>query len=673
VDEQGKPLVVYHGTSKAFTKFDWKKSAMGVFWFSSNKKKIEKGESGAASSKEIMPVYLSAKKLAGWDEYDKLTLGQLRDQGYDGIKLDDDYVVFEPNQIKSATKNSGAYSPKSKSIHRSFRAYCPTGEGGGVDNSCGGSSSPSPEPVPKSSLPKAFPAGSEKFRDAVDAVSPNPEAVWDRSKGLAETPPAKVLGEAADEQTSQAGKPLTPEAEKSYTALVDEIGRQYESLTDAGLKVRAWRGQGEPYGDPPGSTKPNSDKMREEVAKTGEFSFFMTEKGFGSGDATPNHPMLRETKYKTADGEPMIANDLFRVVHDMVAHVRGGYSFSTNGEYNGMLTHASTLPESAWPALFAETFGQNAVYEKTGNYAQQNAYASTVGPQVIRSELAKRNRKSSRSAVGKRDSDEPLGYQHIKSRPWLLAEIEKRSSRSVSTDARVAGLMAFAQARNCGTGPGGFQTGNTCAAGKLQDAAEGAAKGAVKGAAIGLGTTWTPVGAAKGAAVGAAVGAVKGLYDNAMRPTRVMKTIEKIGTSKEKVESLVKRLGGSPKSSANTIKGKLTLKVRDKDGKRIFDVTMTAKKLIVAPARESGRLSKSEIASVKTIAKEQAPREIDVIVKEKSPGYVSTLVKAGFKVSADTAGTLVASFVAPFAFGVGGAMAEAAVKTAYGAVTKKRI
>jgi hypothetical protein len=323
------------------------------------------------------------------------------------------------NAEGSAKNKSGDISLKEKAAEfakskPSKRAFCPNGEGNGVTNDC------SPAQTAKS-----FPKGSQNLRDAVDSVSPDPEQVWNRSKGLAETPAPKQMDDIANEQTSNTGVPLTPEAEASYGSLVDEIGRQYEALTAAGLKARAWRGDGEPYGDPPGSTKPNSNKMREEVAKTGEFSFFMTDKGFGTGDATPDHPMLRETKYKTADGEPMIANDLFRVVHDMVAHVRGGYSFSTNGEYNGMLTHASTLPEAAWPALFAETFGQNAVYEKTKNYAPQNAYASKVGPEIIRSELKKRT-KSSRAA--KNDGDEPLGYQHIKSRPALLKSlVEKRA------------------------------------------------------------------------------------------------------------------------------------------------------------------------------------------------------------------------------------------------------
>ena len=50
VDEQGKPLVVYHGTHlEDMQEFDRDYAAQGVFWFSSDRAKIESGESGAAS------------------------------------------------------------------------------------------------------------------------------------------------------------------------------------------------------------------------------------------------------------------------------------------------------------------------------------------------------------------------------------------------------------------------------------------------------------------------------------------------------------------------------------------------------------------------------------------------------------------------------------------------
>lgn len=120
VDGKGKPLVVYHGTDKEIKRFNPKLSAQGVFWFTSDSDKIKRGESGASSSKVIMPVYLSAKKLAGWDEYEKKGLWELKNEGYDGVKLDDDYIVFEPTQIKSATKNKGTFDSTNPKITHSL-------------------------------------------------------------------------------------------------------------------------------------------------------------------------------------------------------------------------------------------------------------------------------------------------------------------------------------------------------------------------------------------------------------------------------------------------------------------------------------------------------------------------------------------------------------------------
>ncbi len=114
-DAQGKPLVAYHGTAQAFDKFDGNKTMDGVFWFTTDKTKLERGEAGAAAAGEIMPVYLSAKNLAGWDQYEKFSIDELIQQGYDGIQLDDDYVIFEPTQIKSV-QNRGTFSSTDPNI-----------------------------------------------------------------------------------------------------------------------------------------------------------------------------------------------------------------------------------------------------------------------------------------------------------------------------------------------------------------------------------------------------------------------------------------------------------------------------------------------------------------------------------------------------------------------------
>lgn len=105
VDDYGNPLLVYHGTNKDFRRFNLKNSRQPIIWFSVDRDKIERGDAGAAGRTRIISAYLSIKKMAGWDEYEKYGLGQLWEMGYDGAKLDDDYFVFNSKQIKIVNQN----------------------------------------------------------------------------------------------------------------------------------------------------------------------------------------------------------------------------------------------------------------------------------------------------------------------------------------------------------------------------------------------------------------------------------------------------------------------------------------------------------------------------------------------------------------------------------------
>ena len=115
VDKDGNPLMVHHGTGSKFSKFSKNKATMGgIIWFTSNKSAIESGEVGAQGNGHIMDLYVSLKNPAGWNEYQKYGLGQLKGLGYDGAILTDpdgnfDGFVFEPNQLKSV-KNKGEWS-----------------------------------------------------------------------------------------------------------------------------------------------------------------------------------------------------------------------------------------------------------------------------------------------------------------------------------------------------------------------------------------------------------------------------------------------------------------------------------------------------------------------------------------------------------------------------------
>ena len=102
---QSKPLTVYHGTNSEFKKFDLNKSTQGIIWFTSNKNKILSNEAGAQGKGFIITAEVTINNPAGWDEYDKLGLGQIKGAGFDGVILKDtdgqfDCFVFSPKQIK---------------------------------------------------------------------------------------------------------------------------------------------------------------------------------------------------------------------------------------------------------------------------------------------------------------------------------------------------------------------------------------------------------------------------------------------------------------------------------------------------------------------------------------------------------------------------------------------
>ncbi len=101
---EGKIITAYHGSRvpiKRFTKKGIKDLSMqGVLWFSEDRDKIVRGDAGIGTPKYLMTVKLTVDNPAGWDEYEKLGLGQIESRGFDSILLDDDWVMFDPKNIK---------------------------------------------------------------------------------------------------------------------------------------------------------------------------------------------------------------------------------------------------------------------------------------------------------------------------------------------------------------------------------------------------------------------------------------------------------------------------------------------------------------------------------------------------------------------------------------------
>ena len=122
VDENGEPLVVYHGGA-VFDTFIPKKTFDGAFYFSPNKNMARDyanevhGENGS----EVKAVYISIQNPTTTIPSSKKQVQELKKQGYDGVIYKgkngvEIIAVFEPNQIKSVY-NRGTFSPESNNIY----------------------------------------------------------------------------------------------------------------------------------------------------------------------------------------------------------------------------------------------------------------------------------------------------------------------------------------------------------------------------------------------------------------------------------------------------------------------------------------------------------------------------------------------------------------------------
>lgn len=89
---------------------------------------------------------------------------------------------------------------------------------------------------------------------------------------------------------------------------------------------------------------------------------------------TSDNPMLRKTGEKIGDHE-LLANDMFRVVHDYFGHLKQGHGFRAAGEDNAWRGHSAMYSDLARPAMTTETRGQNS-WVNYGPHGDKNRTAS---------------------------------------------------------------------------------------------------------------------------------------------------------------------------------------------------------------------------------------------------------------------------------------------------------
>jgi hypothetical protein len=127
VDKNGNPLVVYHGTTVNFSKFDKTK---GKAWFSTSKRTSSSYALHGSPSQEgghVKPLYVSIQNpyIVQDNHQSKMEWvrqgdAALNDKGYDGVILltRGGYTgyPFTPSQIKSAIGNNGQFNPNDDDI-----------------------------------------------------------------------------------------------------------------------------------------------------------------------------------------------------------------------------------------------------------------------------------------------------------------------------------------------------------------------------------------------------------------------------------------------------------------------------------------------------------------------------------------------------------------------------
>jgi hypothetical protein len=164
----------------------------------------------------------------------------------------------------------------------------------------------------------------------------------------------------AEAYAKMENNPNSAEVKASYNALVKETLAQYKALKAAGYEIEI--SEEDSY--------KNSQEMIDDVVKNKRIKIFSTEAGFGnkpiSKKSRKENPMLMQSGMKDKNGVPLLNNDLFRAVHDIIGHGELGNSFGAIGEENAFQIHARLYSPLARKALATETRGQNSFVNFSG-------------------------------------------------------------------------------------------------------------------------------------------------------------------------------------------------------------------------------------------------------------------------------------------------------------------
>jgi len=173
--------------------------------------------------------------------------------------------------------------------------------------------------------------------------------------------------------------PQNRRVKEAYQNLIKQTIAQYEALVKAGYKF--W------FLD---TNIPSNIKYVEspynairDLRQNREMGVFPTTDGFGSSELdVSGNPLMEETQFMWPVGgpngqlKPVLANDLFRAVHDAFGHGLEGAGFRARGEENAWQAHVRLFTGSAIGAITTETRGQNS-WLNFGPHGENNRTAKT--------------------------------------------------------------------------------------------------------------------------------------------------------------------------------------------------------------------------------------------------------------------------------------------------------
>ena len=244
-------------------------------------------------------------------------------------------------------------------------------EPGGRDERGSAESAQGPDRPPLVGLPKSSPGPFAPAREAA--------ASYMKEAGLPYEPPTKFARvdpayakTVADAYEAMAHAPQSPEVKRAYSKMIDETVAQWHAMMKTGLKV-SFTDAEHPY-----PYKLPHDVFKD-VRDNNHMWVYSTDEGFGGPEAAKTfdpseNPLLSPTDIKVG-GKTLLANDVFRAVHDYFGHIEEGVGFRHDGEENAWRVHSAMFSPEARAAMTSETRGQNS-WVNWGPHGEKNRTAS---------------------------------------------------------------------------------------------------------------------------------------------------------------------------------------------------------------------------------------------------------------------------------------------------------